>query len=259
VITSRRRLKPLWQDLPLARGAADSTNAQGRGRGCPAPDSHPSRGRRGATCDWAQRRPQPNPATRCSLGCKRARRHPSVRRSQGTTNGSAVWPDALRPVHRQDVGVSELPVEGSSRTVAVATRQEEQRARFRAGRSLQAKGGVHRRLSPARSLHAIAQATTSTCVPSRPQGLPRSCLRTRVHSGEPLRASADRPFRASDGRLVRRLQSGERSSDPTTRCSMSESASQANRWRWRAGALPHFGEAGRRGARGRTAASRQPL
>jgi hypothetical protein len=40
-----------------------------------------------------------------------------------TTSGSATWPDPLRPVHRHDVGVCELPIGGSSSTVAVVMRQ----------------------------------------------------------------------------------------------------------------------------------------
>jgi hypothetical protein len=50
-----------------------------------------------------------------------------VRRSRSlrTTNGSATWPHPLRPVHRHDVGAWELPIGGSSSTVAVATRQKE--------------------------------------------------------------------------------------------------------------------------------------
>jgi hypothetical protein len=46
-------------------------------------------------------------------------------RSLWTTNGSATWPDPLRPVHRHEVGARELPIGGSSTTVAVATRQKE--------------------------------------------------------------------------------------------------------------------------------------
>jgi hypothetical protein len=58
--------------------------------------------------------------------CSRARPH-TPELSQGTTNGSATWPDPLHPVHRHDVGVCELTMRGSSSTVAVAMRQKEAR------------------------------------------------------------------------------------------------------------------------------------
>jgi hypothetical protein len=48
-------------------------------------------------------------------------------RPQGTTNGSATWRDALHPMHRHEVGARELPIGGSSTTVAVPTRQTDQR------------------------------------------------------------------------------------------------------------------------------------
>jgi hypothetical protein len=49
------------------------------------------------------------------------------RRLRWTSSGSATWPDPLHPVHGHDVGACELPIGGSSSTVAVATRQRQQR------------------------------------------------------------------------------------------------------------------------------------
>jgi hypothetical protein len=42
------------------------------------------------------------------------------------SNGSATWTDSSRPVHRRDVGACEFPIGGSSSSVAVAMRQEQQ-------------------------------------------------------------------------------------------------------------------------------------
>ena len=47
-----------------------------------------------------------------------------------TANGSATWPDLLRPVHSHDVGACELPIGESSSTVAVGN---EAKGALRAG------------------------------------------------------------------------------------------------------------------------------
>ena len=61
-----------------------------------------------------------------------------------TTNRSATWSDPLRPVHRQDVGACELPMGGSSNTVAVAMRQGEQRPRRAGGPLLPGESSTRR-------------------------------------------------------------------------------------------------------------------
>jgi hypothetical protein len=54
------------------------------------------------------------------------------RTPQGTTNRSPARPNSSHPMHRHDVGASELAIAGSSSTVAFATRQIRQSRLFRA-------------------------------------------------------------------------------------------------------------------------------
>ena len=49
-----------------------------------------------------------------------------------TTNRSATRPNPSHPMHRHDVGASDLAIAGSSSTVAVATRHTRSRAQIRA-------------------------------------------------------------------------------------------------------------------------------
>ena len=60
----------------------------------------------------------------------------------------AAWPDPLRPVLRHDVGACELPIGGSSSTVAVAMRHMQRRGRARRGARDGRAGGVRGHASP---------------------------------------------------------------------------------------------------------------
>ena len=89
VTTSRRRLKPLWQDLHLALVAPRAVPTPRGGVGAaPVRNLIPQRWRRGhmrlATAAWAAK----SSNALLLSACKRARRHPSVRGSPGTTNDS---------------------------------------------------------------------------------------------------------------------------------------------------------------------------
>jgi hypothetical protein len=112
------------------------------------------------------------PPARLQLATPSEHPRSGPRRPLRTTNGSATWPDPLRPVHRHDVGACKLAIGGSSSTVAVATRQS--------GHSASGVAGCPFRVIPALGLGRI-----------------------RARSGGVRRAQGAAPPISADGRSVR--------------------------------------------------------
>jgi hypothetical protein len=140
--TAGRRAASVWPRLLDAhRRAAEERDRRQRARGLRPPVARrASRGPRDLQPHHARLPPAParvnppvalpartTPSSKTAPRRKRAYRLAGGRRPVRTTNGSAtVRPDAWHPVHRHDVAVCELAIGGSSSTVAVATRQNEQ-------------------------------------------------------------------------------------------------------------------------------------